>query len=82
MSDKPDVKVYSTQYCPWCTRAKEFLREHGVEFEDIDVSADQDAAEHMIEKSGQTGVPVIQIGDEYIVGFDRERIAESLGIKE
>ena len=82
MTGKPTVKVYSTQYCPWCTRAKDFLKEHNVEFEDIDVSADRDAAEYMVEKSGQTGVPVIQIDGEFIVGFDRERISELLGIKE
>ncbi|MCK4713928.1 MAG: glutathione S-transferase N-terminal domain-containing protein [Candidatus Aenigmarchaeota archaeon] len=82
MADKLTVKVYSTQYCPWCTRAKDFLKEHNVEFEAIDVSADRDAAQYMVEKSGQTGVPVIQIGEEFIVGFDRERLAELLGIKE
>jgi glutaredoxin 3 len=82
MAGNPTVKVYSTQYCPWCTRAKDFLKEHKVEFEDIDVSADRDAAQYMVEKSGQTGVPVIQVGEEFIVGFDRERLVELLGIKE
>ena len=76
------VKVYSTQYCPWCVKAKDFLKEHGVEFEDIDVSEDHEAAHFMIEKSGQNGVPVIQIGDEFIVGFNKERLMELLDIKE
>jgi glutaredoxin 3 len=76
------VKVYSTPVCPWCTKAKNFLKEHDVEFEDIDVSRDHDAAREMIEKSGQTGVPVIMIDSEIIVGFDRERIAKLLDIKD
>jgi glutaredoxin 3 len=76
------VKVYSTPACPWCHRTKEFLKEHDVAFENIDVSADYDAAHEMIEKSGQTGVPVIEIDSEIIVGFDRTKISEILGIKE
>jgi glutaredoxin 3 len=77
-----DVIVYSTQMCPWCHRTKDFLSEHDIEFKDIDVSQDQDAAIHMIEKSGQTGVPVIEIGEEIVVGFDRNRLVQILGIKE
>lgn len=76
------IKVYSTPFCPWCTKAKDFLKEHGIGFENIDVSQDRDAAHFMIEKSGQNGVPVIQIGDEFIVGFDKERLVDILGIKE
>ena len=63
MVDKK-VKVYSTPACPWCVRAKDFLKEHKVEFEDIDVSKDHDAAHKMIEKSGQRGVPVIEVDNE------------------
>ncbi len=76
------VRVYSTQACPWCMKAKNFLKEHNVKFEDIDVSRDHDAAREMIEKSGQTGVPVIMIDSEIIVGFDMERIAKLLKIKD
>jgi len=76
------VRVYSTPVCPWCVKAKNFLKEHNVKFDDMDVSRDHDAAREMIEKSGQTGVPVIMIESEIIVGFDRERIAELLGIKD
>ena len=72
------VKVYSTPTCPWCSKAKEYLREKGVEFEDIDVSTDQEAGREMVEKSGQMGVPVIMIDDKVIVGFDREAIEEAL----
>ncbi len=81
MTDKK-VILYSTQACPWCVRAKDFLKEHDVEFQDIDVSQDHEAAQRMVERSGQTGVPVIEIGDEVIVGFDKARIMELLGIKE
>ena len=76
------VKVYSTPTCPWCVRAKEFLKEHNVEFEDIDVSTNHEAAHQMIEKSGQSGVPVIEINDKIIIGFDKEAIKKELNIKE
>lgn len=72
------VKVYSTPTCPWCHRAKDFLKEKGVEFEDINVAEDADAAQQMVEKSGQRGVPVIEIGGKMIVGFDQEAIEKEL----
>ncbi len=72
------VIVYSTKTCPWCKRAKEFLAENKVEFEDIDVSSDQKASEEMVEKSGQMGVPVLDIDGTIIVGFDQEKIKQTL----
>lgn len=72
------VKVYSTSACPWCKRAKDFLKEKGVEFEDIDVGSDQEAARDMIERSGQMGVPVVEIDGVMIVGFNQPRIEEEL----
>jgi len=74
------VKVYSTPTCPYCVTLKEFLKEHNVEFEDIDVSSDREAAEEMIKKSGQMGVPVADINGEIVVGFDKERIKSLLKI--
>lgn len=74
------VKIYSTPTCPYCIRAKQFLKENAVVFEDIDVSRDQDAAQDMIKRSGQMGVPVVDIEGELIVGFDKERIKKSLGL--
>jgi len=74
------VKVYSTPSCPWCVRLKEFLKEERVEYEDIDVSANQKAAQEMIEKSGQMGVPGVEINGKIIVGFDREAIENELGL--
>jgi glutaredoxin 3 len=75
------VTIYSTPTCPFCIRTKQFLRESSVAFEDIDVSADQEKAQEMIKKSGQMGVPVIDIEGEIIVGFDKEKIKEALGVK-
>lgn len=74
------IKVYSTSACPYCVTLKAYLKEHGIEFEDIDVSSDEKAAKEMIEKSGQMGVPVVDINDEIVVGFDREMIKTLLKI--
>lgn len=75
------ITVYSTPMCPFCIRAKQFLKDSNVQFEDIDVSENQDKAQDMIKRSGQMGVPVIDIGGEIIVGFDKEKIKEVLGLK-
>jgi glutaredoxin 3 len=79
---KITVKVYSTPTCPYCVMAKDFLNKHGVDFEDIDVASDRDAATYIIEKSGQMGVPVIEIGNEIIVGFNRDALSKALKIKD
>ncbi len=75
------VKVYTTPVCPYCYALKDFLKEHQIEFEEIDVSADQTAAEEMIKKSGQMGVPVTEIDGEIVVGFDKEKLERLLYIK-
>ena len=72
------VKVYSTKTCPWCHKTKEFLNDKKVKFDDIDVGADQKAANEMVEKSGQMGVPVTDIDGKIIVGFDKEAIEKAL----
>lgn len=74
------VKIYSTPTCPWCIRTKEFLKDNNITFEDVDVSSDQQAAEEMVQKSGQMGVPVLDIEGEIIIGFDKERIKTALGL--
>lgn len=79
MSDK-EVKVYTTPTCPYCTTLKRFLEEKDVEFEEVDVSEDEEALEEMKEKSGQTGVPVVEIGEELIVGFDKQKVRELLDL--
>jgi glutaredoxin-like YruB-family protein len=63
------VIIYSTPTCPYCVYAKNFFKEKGVSFEDVDVSRDRTRAMEMVEKSGQMGVPVIDIGGKIIVGF-------------
>lgn len=74
------VKVYSTSTCPWCIRAKQFLKENNVEFQNIDVSDNQQVVDELMQKSGQMGVPVLDIDGQIIVGFDKEKIRQSLGI--
>ena len=75
-----NVKVYSTPTCPYCIRAKQFLKDSNVQFEDIDVSSNQEKAQEMIDKSGQMGVPVIDIEGEIIMGFDQGAIKKALNI--
>jgi len=76
------VRVFTTPACPFCFVLKTFLKEHDVEFQEVDIASDEKAREEMIEKSGQMGVPVIDINGEFIVGFDKKKIVELLGIKE
>lgn len=78
----PKVKVFSTPTCPYCVTLKEFLKSREIDFEDIDVSQDMEAQKDMIERSGQMGVPVVDIDGEMVIGFDRERISKLLDIKE
>ncbi len=75
------VIVYSTSTCPFCIRAKQYLKDNNIQFEDIDVSENQEKAQEMIKKSGQMGVPVLEIGSEIIVGFDKDKIKAALNIK-
>ncbi len=75
-----NVLVYSTPTCPYCIRAKQFLKENNIQFTNYDVSSDKVKADEMVEKSGQMGVPVIDIEGEIIVGFDKDRIKQTLGI--
>ena len=84
MSDEqttPKVKIYSTPTCMYCKMAKEFFDEKGISYEDINVAEDEAARNEMVEKTGQMGVPVINVGDEYIIGFDQGKLAELLGVE-
>ena len=74
------VLIYSTPSCHFCHLAKDFFDENGVKYEDFDVASDLEKRKEMIEKSGQMGVPVIIIDGQTIVGFDREKLSEILGI--
>jgi glutaredoxin 3 len=75
-----NITVYSTATCPHCISLKEFLKSNNIAFENIDVSSDTAKADEMVKKSGQMGVPVIDIGGDIIVGFDRDAINQRLGI--
>lgn len=79
---KYNVKVYSTPSCPWCDVAKKFLSDYNISFETVDVSKSQELAMDLMNKTGSTGVPVIEINGEYILGFDKIAICEKLGIVE
>ncbi len=75
------VTVYSTPTCSWCTTLKSYLKQHRIRYTDIDVSADQRAADELVKRSGQMGVPQTDINGEIIVGFNKARINELLEIK-
>ena len=72
------IKVFTTKTCPWCTKVKEYLKDKKIDFENIDVAENREAAMEMVRKSGQMGVPVTQIGDKYIVGYNPDAIDEEL----
>lgn len=72
------VKVYSAPVCPWCSRAKDWLKEHNIKFQEINVAEDPKAAQEMMAKSGHMGVPQIDIDGEMVVGFNEEALKEKL----
>jgi glutaredoxin-like YruB-family protein len=75
------VTIYSTPTCTYCNSAKDFFKENNVTYVEYNVAADLAKRKEMVEKSGQLGVPVIEIGEDITVGFDRTRLAQQLGIK-
>jgi glutaredoxin 3 len=75
------VIVFSTPTCPWCLRAKSYLRSRSVPFREVDVSADPAAARDLVRRTGQMGVPVVEIDGRPIVGFNQARIDELLGLR-
>jgi glutaredoxin-like YruB-family protein len=74
------VRVYVTDTCPWCTRVKSYLRQHHVSFSEVNVQHDESAAREMVRRSGQQGVPQVDIDGRMIVGFDKARIDSLLGL--
>ena len=75
----PTIQIYTTPTCPWCKKTKEFLKKEKMAYTEIDVSDDQDTAQEMIKKSGQMGVPVLDIDGKIIIGFDPEAIKKAGG---
>ena len=76
-----NVKIYSTETCIWCAKAREFLTFHKVKFTELDVGSDRKAAMEMIHKSGQMGVPVIDINGKIIVGYNEGALKKALKIR-
>lgn len=74
------VKVYSTPTCPYCEALKNFLEEHNILFEDIDISADDKSREEVCQKTGKMEVPMVEIDGNVMVGFDKEKIKSLLNI--
>ena len=75
------ITIYSTPTCTYCKMAKEFLKENSIAFEEINVAADVAKRKEMIEKSGQLGVPVIDVDGQIMVGYDKATLAKKVGIK-
>ncbi|HEY4504182.1 MAG TPA: glutaredoxin domain-containing protein [Candidatus Paceibacterota bacterium] len=80
MTNQKTVKIYSTPTCVWCRAAKDFFGERGIVYEDHNVAADMQAREYMFKRTGQMGVPVIEVGNDVVIGFDEEKISHLLGI--
>jgi len=74
------VTIYSTPTCHFCQMAKEFFTQNNVSYTEHNVASDMEKRQEMIDKSGQMGVPVIFVGDEMIIGFDKEKLAAAAGI--
>jgi len=77
----PKVTIYTTPYCVYCRMSKEFFKQHNVAYEEKDVAADLQAREDMIQRSGQMGVPVIEVDGKLIIGFDQPRLKEALDMQ-
>jgi glutaredoxin 3 len=75
------VIIYTTPTCVYCKAAKEFFTENNVAYTEKDVVKDEQARDQMVQKSGQMGVPVIEVGDDVVIGFDKLKLAELLGIQ-
>jgi len=78
---KNKIVIYSTEYCVHCHHLKDYLKEKGFTYEEIDVSKDAAQAQIMIDKSGQRGVPVSDIDGHIVIGFDQDKVDELLNIK-
>jgi glutaredoxin 3 len=77
----PNVKIYSTPYCPYCILAKNYFNKNNIQFTEVNVDEDEAGKNEMIEKSGQMEVPVIEIGDVLLKSFNKSKIDELLGLK-
>lgn len=74
------VTIYSTPTCPYCHMVKNYLKSKNIDFNDFNVAEDQEKAKEMMEKTGQMGVPVVEIDDHIIIGFDKPEIDRLLNL--
>lgn len=72
------VTVYSTPTCPYCVKAKDYLKDKGVDYTDVNVAEDMDMQKEMVDKSGQMGVPVLDVNGTIIIGFNPKAIDDAL----
>ena len=75
-----NVILYTTNVCPWCHKAKEFFDENGIKYSEKNVQQNKEYQAELLEKSGQLGVPVITVGEEVVIGFNKERLKKMLGV--
>jgi len=75
------VKIYTIPTCPWCLKTKEFLKKNKIKFEEINAASNKKAAKEIINKSGQTSVPVIDVDGKLILGFDESKLKKALRLK-
>ena len=79
--ETPNVVIYSTPVCGYCKLAKEFMTERNVAYTEHDVAADVEKRKEMMEKTGQMGVPVIEVDEQLMIGFDRAALAKLLNVE-
>ncbi len=75
-----NVIVYSAEWCPWCKKTKEFLEENGIKFEEMDIEKTDGAAQEVVKKSGQRGIPVVDVDGTIMIGFNKPALEEVLEI--
>ncbi len=76
------VKIYTTPTCAYCKMAKNYFKENNIEYEEFNVAEDAEKRQEIFEKTGQMGVPVIEINDQFVIGFDRSKVEELLQAEE
>ncbi len=81
VKNSKNITVYSTPTCGWCTSLKTWLQQNGIEYKDIDIALDEEAAQSLIKRTGHKGVPQVEINDQMVVGFQLPRLKELLDIK-
>ena len=74
------IKIYTTLTCPWCNKLKEWLKENKYEFEELIITDESEYRDALLEKTGQIGIPVIEVGEKIIVGFNLEELKKAIKV--